>query len=256
MPPVGASPAGRLRKGGGCRTGIGPFHRTVVLRGDISPAPERRNVYWTVPRIWPGETYVCIASGPGLTRDQVEHVQRARAAGKCRVITINGAIRRDGSGADLNAPFADVLYAADANWWRKAQNVPGFEGLKVSVQEIEFGDVNVLKHREDPGLSTDPACLHTGGNSGYQAINLGNLMGGTRALLLGYSMRLGPKGERHHHGDHPPSMNNPAEGNFRRWLKAFETLPESARACGLEIVNCTPDSALEMFPRARIEDVL
>lgn len=251
---MGAPPACCVREGGGGRTGTRPFLRNVVARGEITPAPERRDVYWTVPRIWPGATYVCVASGPGLTGQQIEHVRRAHAEGRCRVITINGRITP--RGADLNAPFADVCYAADAKWWRTAQNVPGFQGLKVSVQENEFGDIHVLKHVENEGLSTDPAYLHTGGNSGYQAINLGMLMGGVRAILLGYSMRLGPNGERHHHGDHPPTMHNPGPGNFARWMKAFATLPASAKACGLEIVNCTPDTALEMFPKARVEDVL
>lgn len=201
-----------------------------------------------VPRCWPGATVVCVASGPSLTRDDVERVRVAHSEGRCRVITINGRITE--RGCELNAPFADVLYGADATWWRAAKNAPGFRGLKVSCTPNEFRDVLVLEHRHEPGLSHDPGVLHTGGNSGYQAINLAILLGASRVLLLGYDMRH-RDGKKHWHGDHPAGMTNPREGNFKGWLANFATIETDA-----DVINCTPGSALTCFPMANLEDVL
>ena len=61
-----------------------------------------------VPRAWVDETAVCIASGPSLTQADVDYVR-----GKARVIVVNNGY--------LLAPWADVLYAADARWWMLAQ---------------------------------------------------------------------------------------------------------------------------------------
>lgn len=104
------------------------------------------------------------------------------------------------------------------------------------------------------GLSFDPETLHTGGNSGYQAINLAVLLGAARILLLGYDMKTGPNGEKHWHPDH--AGRNPGESQFSGWRAAFPTmLPDLARA-GVAVINCTPGSALTCFPQARIEEFL
>jgi hypothetical protein len=104
------------------------------------------------------------------------------------------------------------------------------------------------------GLSFKPHKLHIGGNSGYQAINLAVLKGAARILLLGYDMKEGPNGEKHWHSDHVGMANGP--GDFSGWLKHFRTLPPDLARAGCEVLNCTPDSALDCFPRARLEDVV
>lgn len=101
----------------------------------------------------------------------------------------------------------------------------------------------------EPGLSLDPLRIHQGGNSGYQALNLAVLLGCARVLLVGYDMK----------GDHwhpPHEAVNPGECEFARWRVNFETtIPDLERA-GVEVLNCTPGSALECFPRANLEDCL
>ena len=101
----------------------------------------------------------------------------------------------------------------------------------------------------------DPGLLHTGNNSGYQAIGLAVLLGAARILLLGYDMsRTG--GKSHHHGDHPSGLNNPTGEQLQRYAAAFETLPPDLDRLGIECINCSRETALTCFPRARIEDVL
>lgn len=107
-----------------------------------------------------------------------------------------------------------------------------------------------------PGLATDPRAVHTGGNSGYQALNVALHCGAPRWLLLGFDMQLGPGGRAHFHGAHPGAMNNPDAGTIRGWIRAFETLPAQLAALGVEVINCSRDTALTSFPRATIQEAL
>ena len=81
------------------------------------------------------------------------------------------------------------------------------------------------------------------------------LLGAKQIVLLGYDMKFGPGGEKHWHEDHTKS-SNPAIGQIERWLAAFETLPPDLEKAGVEVVNCTPGSALTCFPMAKLEEVL
>lgn len=101
-------------------------------------------------------------------------------------------------------------------------------------------------------MSKDPAYLCTGGNSGYQAVNLAFLLGADPIYLLGYDMKIGPNGQKHWHPDH--AGRNPGEVQLNTWAENFETmLPDLD---GVSVVNCSRETAIECFPRARIEDVL
>jgi hypothetical protein len=93
--------------------------------------------------------------------------------------------------------------------------------------------------------------IHFGGNSGYQAINLAFLLGARRILLLGFDMGYGKSGKRHFFGDHPGGMNVPSP--FPDFINSFRSVAAQAPDLGLEIVNCSRETALDCFPRAPIE---
>jgi hypothetical protein len=151
------------------------------------------------------------------------------------------------------APWSDLLYACDGAWWDRYEGVPDFAGIRVT-QDARARDrwgCLYVPSVDEPGLSLDPSVIHQGGNSGYQALNLAVLLGARRILLLGFDM-----GGEHWHPRHPYGLNNPSEGNFARWLRAFETgLPDLERA-GVEVINATPGSALNCFPKANLEVLL
>jgi hypothetical protein len=194
-----------------------------------------------VERIWPGETVVCIASGPSLTREDCELVR-----GKARVIAINNSYQL--------APFADALYACDARWWKWHKGAKDFHGLTFALERRSAQyrkDITVLKVGKPEGLSLDPMYLNTGKNSGYQALNLSVLMGASRVILLGYDMQRGPKGEMHWHPEHP--MKTPHM--YVEFRRRFESLIEPMRTAGVEVINCTRSTALECFPKRPLEQM-
>lgn len=192
----------------------------------------------TVPNLWPGETVVCLGTGPTLTREDVEYCR-----GKARVIAINNAYRL--------APWADVLYACDAKWWgwEWTKGASTFVGAKYALtpRAAVFPGVHVLKDAGKDGLSLDPTRLTTGKHSGYQAIGLAVLSGAARVLLLGYDMC----GD-HFFGSHPDRSKPP----YKACLAAYDTIAQPLRDAGVTVINCSRKSAIAVFPRAALREVL
>jgi hypothetical protein len=199
----------------------------------------------SVPRAWPGATVVCLATGPSLTAADVAYCR-----GKARVIAINDAYRL--------APWADVLYAADARWWHWHAGVPGFAGAKWSLADPRwharadrYPDVQRLRNTGSRGLERHPTGLRSGLNSGYQAINLAVHYGAARIVLLGYDLQTAD-GRSHFFGEHPKGP--PPE--LHLFLPRFRSLVAPLADAGVAIVNCTRTTALECFPRTPLETAL
>lgn len=208
---------------------------------------------WPTWQLWPGETFVVIGSGPSLTLRQVADVWRTRVLGKVRVITVNTSYQA--------APWADALYACDykffewhANTIFARQGDFGFMGLKITPDRKAAETWPRLKWVvgvDKPGFSTEPGIIHYGKNSGYQAVNLAYLMGAKKILLVGFDHHF-PRNEAHWHGDHPDKVRS----WYERWIPGWQTVADQLPAIGLEIVNCTPDSALKMFKSGNLENEL
>lgn len=173
------------------------------------------------------------------------------------MIAINNAYRL--------APFADVMYFADSRWWKwnkEREDYRAFAGQKVTIlptgMEVDDPDVHVLRNgdevgRENPGLSLDAQTLLTGRNGGYQAVNLAVLAGGNPILLLGYDMRH-VDGRDHFDGGGHPLPTEAADLAF--YAKRFRSMVEPLQRVGVSVINVTPGSALDAFPRASLEEAL
>lgn len=199
-----------------------------------------------VPRLWPGETVVCLGGGPSLTQEDVDYVR-----GLARVIAINDAYRL--------APWADVLYACDEKFWKwqyrfHEDAINDFHGFRYALTPASARHpfVEVLRNTGETGLELEPTGLRTGRNGGYQAINLAVHFGVTRILLLGYDMSLGHGGKSHWFGDHPDRMKPPLTV-FRR---NFPTIAKPLKEIGVEVLNCSRRSALTCFPKVTLECAL
>lgn len=95
--------------------------------------------------------------------------------------------------------------------------------------------------------------IHTGGNSGYQALNLAYLWGAKRVILMGFDMKR-TGGMTHFHGDHQ-GLNNPYDGMLSQWVKNFELIARDLAAAGVEVLNATRETALTCFKRIPIADI-
>jgi hypothetical protein len=164
-------------------------------------------------------------------------------------IVINTTFRR--------APWADLLYACDTPWWDTyiAEVRDSFHGAlwTQNIASKQFDGVRTVASLDAAGLGRKPGVIHQGGNSGYQAINLAWLAGARRMRLVGYDMR-NVNGRTHHHGDHPGVLHRPMV--YERWLPKFDALAADLRRERVEVLNCTPGSALKAFPRIDLDVAL
>lgn len=178
--------------------------------------------------------FVCIASGPSLTRDDVEAVRQWRGDER-RVIVVNNTFRL--------APWADALFAMDRAWWALnwQEAAEKFQGQRFAASPMPINWQ--VKHL---------ARFNGFGNSGAAAVALAVRMGATRVVMLGYDCQH-TGGRRHWHDDHPAPLGN--AGTVERWPAKFEQL-KRAMVGRAEIVNASRETALTMFPRVALEDAL
>lgn len=186
---------------------------------------------------WRGHTCVVAASGPSLTPVQLPP--------DLRMIVTNDTHKM--------FPAADVLYACDFLWWKLNHKVAGCKHhwTQDRAAAERFG-LNYVRHESREGLGR--TALRTGGNSGYGAVNLAYLFGAKRILLIGFDMKEGPKGEKHWHPDHPKPLVQKQQ--FHEWIHKFKALADDLKAAGVEVINCTPGSALKCFPTGDLETEL
>lgn len=205
---------------------------------------------------WTGATVVIIASGPSLTEEQCEQVGDWRCAsrnGLRRVIVINSSFVR--------APFADVLYACDGNWWlaeskKGTRNIDAAQALfqqhQLWTQDVDVAvklKLNLIRSAAGTGLCRKPGLIHQGMNGAYQCLNFAFHTGARSALLLGVDCH-----GKHWHEDHPAPLSNRLP--LAQWISKFGPLANDLKAEGMRVVNCSPGTALRAFPQAVLKEEL
>lgn len=211
---------------------------------------------WTVPPLWKGQTVAILASGPSMSASAAAAARR-----RCqRTIAVNntGVRSRNSEGIwhDAVAPWADVLYSCDAKWWlANAQEALNFPGLKVCMDDsTPFASVLCVKRGQHVGFDERRDRLASGGNSGYQAVCLAVHLGAARIELYGFDMKPAANGKLHYFGNHPGVLHQLSP--YKAWVRNFAELAAELEQRGIEVVNCTPGSALTCFPMATIEACL
>ena len=197
---------------------------------------------------WHGATIAIIGSGPSAKKAGVERLQ-----GRAKVIVINESWQL--------APWADMIYACDGNWWKLHGGLPKFKGLKVTYdaqacdQYKDLHRIEIPDRRSDMIITEPLGHVGAGGNSGFQCLNLAVQLGGKRILLIGYDMRV-DLGEHWHPRHYPPLSNPHPNDNLPRWRKALDGAARGLGEAGIEVINCSNVSLLTAYPKMTIEEAL
>ncbi len=206
------------------------------------------------------EKIICVASGPSLTAEQGFQIS---CTSDWKVIAVNNTWQR--------VPMADVLYACDQQWWKMyyldvAARFKGESWTGDRWAAHKYGLCHVQLY-DKPGLSVEHGVIHSGANSGYQAINLAYHFGAREILLVGYDMQM-TYGMSHWHGDHDsnlPPMPNVNGGRtplvssyaeFPMWVARFEDLAKDLHDTGVKVTNCSIETALPWFRRGELAECL
>jgi len=198
---------------------------------------------WTAVKLWAGSTAFIIGGGPSLANQDLSGL-RGR-----RVIGVNDAFK-------LGPELVDICWFGDCRWHRWNENLlPSFPGLIVSCSpcKCEVPGVLKLKRVDKAGLTANPENVLWNKSSGASAINFALHLGVKRVVLLGFDMKVGEKG----HNWHKNHKHTPRPTIYQQlFLPPFQQIAEDAAKLGLEIVNATPGSALEVFPFVSLEEAL
>lgn len=173
----------------------------------------------------------------------------SRLKGRCDIIAVNDAWKL--------CPWANIMYAADAKWWRYYDFVPEFRGEKVTqsigprgwASEAERRGLTVIPAKMGMDLSFEPGFIHTGHNSGFQALNLAIRFGYTKILLLGFDCW-----GRHWFGDHPPELHR--DSPYSIFRQAFNNAARQLAGSNVTVINCSQQSTIGGFPKMIVEEAL
>lgn len=129
-------------------------------------------------------------------------------------------------------------------WWEEhiKEINQTFTGARFTVHPVA---------RKFHAIKLPPAEFKTYGNSGAGAISLAAQGNPKRIIMLGFDCQK-TGGKAHWHGDHPPHLGN--AGSIDKWHSRFADQARDFR--GIEILNCSRETALTCFQRAHLEDVL
>lgn len=107
--------------------------------------------------------------------------------------------------------------------------------------------------RDKTGLSKTG--LSWNQSTGATAINLALLLGAQRVLLLGFDCKTDVEGNTNYHAN---NIGNPNSASYARFKKGFRTIAESLPGTypDREIINLGPDSAVDAFPQADINNFI
>lgn len=166
-------------------------------------------------------TFAVLATGPSMSQSVADSVR------SLPVVAV--------SDAWTLAPQAMALVSSDKAWWDVHPEAHAFAGRKFCASAVSVSGVESL-----PGTS--------GWNSGLLAIRVALHLGAERVLLLGFDMR----GD-HFFGRHPEPLKNSEPKHFDRFRRQFAGWAVPA---GREIINCTPGSMLDTYPRRPLAEVL
>ena len=217
------------------------------------------------------ETAILIATGPSVT-NQVNEIRNAKADKHCRIITINNAYEI--------APFADAHISCNDDWWRyywpKSAVLRKMPCLKYTwYKDIadEYG-IQYVKAIVKDGLSTDPRIIHINHGSGPMGINIALHLGIKKLLLIGHDMKFAKDYDgqrkkagstnRHFFGEYPKKLQHwpsvkvgkSKPGVMDGLIDAYNTMVPQIPELGMEVINCTPNSALTSFPLSTLEKEL
>jgi len=178
-------------------------------------------------------TWVCLASGPSLTAEDIEVVRLSGLP----TIAVNSTWK--------SARFCHYLYAGDRTWWDRE-----IADIDIPAERWSCAHAAVIKH----GLNYH---RERGGhyNSGQRAVQFAASQGADRIIMLGYDCQPGKDGKLHHHEDHP-GHRNPKWNSFTTWEAHFVKLAKQMVDRRIEVINCSRETALTCFVRRDLAESL
>ena len=214
---------------------------------------------WKPPQIWKGSTSYILGGGPSLNQVDLSLIHNKHCIG------VNNSF--------LLGPWVDVCWWGDMKWlmWHRSELLTKYHGLVAScntnsnVLSKNSNWIKFLRRGKPMGIETRPGFVSWNRNSGCSAINLAYHFGSTRIVLVGFDMSSSPSGVTHWHGGHKKEPVRHGKGKMRKIVKkppyerfrqTTSFIARDAEKLGVEILNASPVSTIEVFPKVKLKDTL
>lgn len=154
-------------------------------------------------------------------------------------------------------PKASIVYFTDNDWWDVHKEPlllhPGIK-IKGSLPTHPIKHPKVVEYSlvQAEGIVTTKHQLAHGFNSSYAAINLAVQLGFKEIYLLGVDMQW-IDGRSHWHQDHHRVDN---ESVYSQMMDTFSSMVEPLERLGVRVINLSPQSRLEVFPKMTYTEAL
>jgi hypothetical protein len=201
---------------------------------------------------WNEKPVAIVGGGPSLQGFDFE-----RLRDRFHVLAVNGSI--------LDLPWADAGFSLDQlairNWW------PRFCSLDMPLHfAVPLPWLKGVDQRPTPNMSFywraqrntfqryhgQIAC---GGTSGFGALNLAWLKRARKIILLGFD--YGARNGAWHHNEHQYHFSyRQVDAKWQQWAWNFHKAAARLQTDGVQVINASPHSRIEAFPRMTIDEAL
>lgn len=230
-------------------------------------------MFWTVPNMWDGGECWIIGGGPSwlyefdIPEDIIKDVLARRrrpselspyleAIHNKHIIGVNNAYQI--------GHWIDILFFGDCGWYNvHRQALIDFPRIKITSCHNRTFDkkenIKVLERDKThkKGISSNKSKVSWNTNSGAAAISVAAHLGIKRIILLGFDMSLDNHSKySHFHGSHRKPEQGIKSPPFKRHLLGFPAISEDAKKMGIEIINASPKSTINVFPRVSVKELL
>jgi hypothetical protein len=233
---------------------------------------------WKVPRIWENEDVWILGGGPSvlkqfeipnkLIKDVMDGTSPPSVYSSYlsklhdkHVIGINVAF--------MIGDWMDMIFFGDDGFFKRYESqLSEYRGLKVTCTDLastnEVPWVKYLpKDKEHvKGITRNPSKVSWNHNSGAAAISLAVHTGASKIILLGFDMNVNEDKNMHWHDIYKRGkIETPKDWKhwqpiLERQMLGFKHIAQDAKEIGVTIINASPTSSINSFPKTSIKYLL
>lgn len=198
---------------------------------------------------WDDRPVAIIGGGASLKGIDLEPLKH------CHTVAVKGTL--------FDHRWAEMGFGVDSldlrRWWRKLGSAAMPVWWAVADRWTDPDKLYfppplrlIQRTRYEAKLSEEMGRISSGGSSGFGALNVAYLKRAKLVVLFGFDYKpLG--GEWHANGSHynPRHYYNPQD--WKEWAFNFSLIGGQLKQRGVEVVNASPDSSIEAFPKVTVE---
>jgi len=240
-------------------------------------------MHWRVPPIWEGGEVWILGGGPSVTKqfgipdEIVNDVKSGKLPPSAYSPYMEGIHKKHVIGVNVSfliGTWIDVCFFGDGKFFTQYRiELAQWPGLKVTCNagstKIPWIKYLARDTTHALGISSKSEAVSWNHNSGSAAVSMAANAGAKRIILVGFDMSLNTTGSKHWHQLYKPTLapndvrhlrkqgiRYQVTMPFQRHLQGFPQMLKDAQVRGIEIINACPESAITVFPKCNVKDLL